>query len=67
LEPATPLLYTPSDKGNAERNSMRTGVKVLAAVVGLVLLIIILIPFLVNGETFRPTLRAASLRPSGAK
>ena len=35
---------------------MRTWVKVLAAVVGLVVIVLILIPFLVNGETFRPTL-----------
>src|ERR1700758_3187625 len=37
---------------------MRTWVKVLAAVVGLFLVVIILIPFLVNGETFRPTLES---------
>ena len=36
----------------------KTWVKVVAAVVGIVLLVIILIPFLVNGETFRPTLES---------
>jgi AsmA protein len=46
---------------------MRTGVKVLAAVVGLVLLIIILIPFLVNGETFRPTLESRLSAALGRK
>ncbi|KAA6464874.1 AsmA family protein [Acidobacteria bacterium AB60] len=35
---------------------MRTGVKVLVAVVGVILVVLILVPFLVNGETFRPTL-----------
>ncbi len=37
---------------------MRTWVKVLAAAVGLLLLIVIVLSFVVNGETFRPTLES---------
>ncbi len=36
----------------------KTWVKVIVALAGLVLLLLILIPFLVNGETFRPTLES---------
>ncbi len=45
----------------------KTWVKVLAAVVGLVLLVVILIPFLVNGETFRPTLESRLSAALGRK
>lgn len=37
---------------------MRTWVKVLAVVVGLFLVIVIVVSFVVNGETFRPTLQS---------
>jgi AsmA protein len=46
---------------------MRTWVKILAAVVGLVILIVILVPFLVSGETFRPTLESRLTAALGRK
>ncbi len=53
------LFYTPSEsicrKGVPMRN---TWVKVIAAVAVLILLVLILVPFLVNGETFRPSLES---------
>ena len=46
---------------------MRTWVKILAAVVGLLVLIVILVPFLVSGETFRPTLESRLTAALGRK
>jgi AsmA protein len=53
------LFYTPSETMSWKETRMRkTWVKVVVVVAALFILVLILTPFLVNGETFRPTLES---------